>query len=813
MQGNAYAAVAGLILLIVAPRLAANEQPREGYSFSVNGKAEIPQITLVDGTADSPRPGDVVSICGFRLVLGGEQIQRYQFDEKEPNILWIEANNHKRVAAAVRVGWDYKIDTRVLVNPLRNLKPDEISRLRGISLEGWSNEVAQAMTHINAETVCIEAIIDSLGNRPYRIPPLSRDLRYLSLQEHTNQGLRDFRPLLEFKKLRYLDLGTLTVPFDCDALVNASQLEHLSIVAMSGLVHLDSVRRLTTLRSLELSYNFRLQTIDVAADLPNLRTLGLRRTGISDLRPLAGHPNLEVIDADYSPVEQLPLQRRFPALRRLELLSTAVSDAVVTVFVRRNPQCHINRHFLPKLAPRLAGIDRLRVRDTDDPSKTLYVERDPAVVRALVDAIKIDDSRHGGHCMCIGWPAIEFYRQDQLVESISVQHWRCLRWSGWPEDGIMTADCAAFVRKWMAEHSSEIRAAQDREEAALNAQARETERFLAPFPVEVRRLLTAPASGASPRRGMRQFAPKPVGGRATAENGDPIVREIAAKMPDEVALAVACCRALGSLEGIDSSWTVSTNREQRAIAAALNVSGDAFVEALDRIQSEPRSLEGAARLYFYERMDRRLSQEACRKWTARIAEVVVSDKHSVNQPALLRALTTYNDPDTVALLKDILQGKKGIDAADDSSEEPSLRVQAAVTLARGLHAEAKPLIEAQLAAAAAGRNRDGFEVALALLGDFDRLKAEQFRSPSFGTALGAIEATERAHGAYGLDFLIEHGVNHQWAIVGQTAEQAVARITGQRFRRGDDAAITRWWKTQGPAFVTQRRNELRKNGH
>jgi hypothetical protein len=799
MRRYAWAAFGALIVVTFGQPLAAADPPRTAYSFSVNGQEEFPQITLVEGTADDFAPGDVVEIRGFRMVLGAERTQRYRFDPKEPNILWIETADHKPALAAIQITGDF--------NPLARFSSAQIAGLRGVRLEGWWEEVAQTLKHIDPQKVCIEVVSHCRENQPCLIPPLPHTVRYLSIQERTRGGLRDYRPLLEMKELRYLDIHALAVAFDCRLLANATRLEHLSLVGLKGIHHLDSVRQLKTLRSLDLSGNPQLRTIDLAVDLPNLRAIGLTMTGVSDLRPLAGHPHLEVIDADYSRVEQLPLERSLPAMRRLELLSTLVSDAAVAEFARKNPRCRINRHFLPKLTPRLTGVDRLRVRDTDNPTRTSYVERDPAAVRAFVGQIKMDDSQHGGHCLCVGWPALEFYRQDQLVATLSVQHWARLRWSGWPEDGVMTADCAAFVRKWLADHSSEIRTTQEREQAATNEEARESERFGAPFPPDVRPLLTERSGHRPSREGLRRFF--------AAEPGDPvfgdiIVREIVAKMPDEVALTIACCRALGSLEGMTASWNVSSNQEQRAIAAALSVGGDAFAEALEKIKGEPRALSGAARLYFYAKMSQRLSPETRRKWTARLAEVVVADKHTRNQPDLLRALTRFDDPETVALLKDILQGKKGVEGTNDWTEEPSLRVQAALTLARQSRAEIKPQVQAQLPNASTPINRAGLEVALALLGDFDRLKAEQFRSPSFAIALGAIEAVERSRGAYGLDSLIE-GVDDQWAaLVDQVAERAVRRITGLQFKRGDKDAMEHWWKTQGAAFVAERKKNLGK---
>jgi hypothetical protein len=74
-------------------------------------------------------------------------------------------------------------------------------------------------------------------------------------------------------------------------------------------------------------------------------------------------------------------------------------------------------------------------------------------------------------------------------------------------------------------------------------------------------------------------------------------------------------------------------------------------------------------------------------------------------------------------------------------------------------------------------------------------------------ALGAIQAVERSKGAYGLDLLIENGLDHPWAHVSDEATKAVGRITGEDYSRRDAESIRGWWKTNGTTFVAARRKE------
>jgi hypothetical protein len=565
---------------------------------------------------------------------------------------------------------------------------------------------------------------------------------------------------------------------------------------------------------LDLSYNHGLTDVGFAAGLSNLRELRLDSTQVTDLRAFGGHPALETIDAQFMPLRRLPLDRPLPALRRLDILGTAVSDADVARFGKLNPRCEVDRHYLPKLAKALAGVDRLRVRDTDEPTKTMYVEENPSQVRALVANLGIDDIQSVGHCMCIGWPALEFYRQGKLVATLSDQHGLALRWNeGWPRDGVMTSASASYVNGWLADHVPAVRAQQQAARAYQDEQAREMLRFLEPFPPQVRPLLSQVDGTPLAPGGMRQFSPGGPGaasngrGLKATENSDPVVRQILAQMPDEVALTVAGCRALGSLEGSTSSWTITTDKERRVLTAMGEVGGDSFTAVLDKLKGEPRALIGAARLYFREGMLAKMTEAARNEWTAPLAEAVLADKRSKNDANLLLALAQFNDPRTARLLKDVVRGRKGVEPAERQEDEPTIRVGAALTLANEHCAEIKPDVEALLPSTKSPVDRAGLEVSLALLGDFNHLKAEQFRSRSFAVALGAIQAVERSKGAYGLDLLIENGLDHPWAHVSDEATKAVGRITGEDYSRRDAESIRGWWKTNGTTFVAARRKE------
>lgn len=105
----------------------------------------------------------------------------------------------------------------------------------------------------------------------------------------------------------------------------------------------------------------------------------------------------------------------------------------------------------------MRGATRLRVRTGGvchrffDDEKTLLDINDPQEVAKLIDRIRVGVGF--GSCLCCGGPTMEFYRQDQLVASLAIQHGRKLRWHEgfWSGDAPLIFDSSEFLLKWLAE--------------------------------------------------------------------------------------------------------------------------------------------------------------------------------------------------------------------------------------------------------------------------------------------------------------------------------------------------------------------------
>ena len=74
--------------------------------------------------------------------------------------------------------------------------------------------------------------------------------------------------------------------------------------------------------------------------MPRLRRLDVRGTQVHDLSSLAGLGKLEEVTASTSPVDKLP-EGSLPALRRLTVFSTRLTEPAVKAFAERNPKCEV----------------------------------------------------------------------------------------------------------------------------------------------------------------------------------------------------------------------------------------------------------------------------------------------------------------------------------------------------------------------------------------------------------------------------------------------------------------------------------------
>jgi hypothetical protein len=793
-----------IVLLIVCQAAFGDKPPlaESSYTFTWDGKSVTPDVISLHADPAHPQPGDLIRVdCDLLLTLRPELNCHFLTTPKEDGRLLLRPKSGADRVVGVSVRWTYKDDKKVIFNPLAKLTAEEIKGLWGICLDEWPDSVAERLKHVDPARTCITLTDKTASRKEGKLPSLPAEIQYLSINERSNMGIRDYESLRGLSSLRFLVVQAMTAKtFDAELIARNKSLLYLELKTRS-LLHPEALTQLTQVRWLDLAYIPDLATAVFVGKMRQLRRLDVSRTAVKDLSALAELENLEEVVASMAPIEKLP-NRPLPALRTLEVFSTKVSEPAVAAFARLNPKCTVLFRWDEAFRQAVAGATRLRVRSGGtchrdlSQEKTLWELSDAAKIRELAALIAIDEKQSGFHCMCCGDPSFEFYQGDRLIATLGFHHGRSLRWPGrWPGDGMLTPQAQDRLPKWFAENG--FNAFQKAIEAAAVARADEQkkrESFLSFFPTEARKLFDyrAPSLEEEPKQGER----------------------IAKAVGDPVETVVAVCRALGELDG---AWSFLDFDDRLAFFAADTANGEEFLNALKRIRGDRRGELGAARLCFGQKYLKKIPESQRSEWAVNLAQTVLNHGRSENRSSVIPHLERLRDGGPRALLRQIARGEvpKESQPWNHSEYEPGLRADAYLALAKQGDLQIKTEIEDLLPKVPQGTDRAALEVSLALFGDPKFIKREHFKFPSFRIGFGAIQAIESFSGREGMDVLVEAGIEHPWYAVNAEAILAVQRITGQVWCRDPEHErvynyrkdVEKWWRESGPEFVKKRRTE------
>jgi WD40 repeat protein len=283
-------------------------------------------------------------------------------------------------------------------------------------------------------------------------------------------------------------------------------------------------------------------------------------------------------------------------------------------------------------------------------------------------------------------------------------------------------------------------------------------------------------------------------GIAFDEEDKDLGKKLAQEVGDGETLAVCLCRAFGTLEGHEASWTGTTDKERRALSAAHTVKEEDILSALGKVKDDRRASLGAARLYFREGWREKLPSDVRPEWTVRLAEIVLQDDWDDNKDILMEHLRREDCPPVRSLLKKIMHGQIGKQSERSTTwhDEPGIRAAAAVMLVRLGEPGIKKEIEEALEKVNAKQDKAAMEVCLALLGDPSYIRKEHFELKSYTIGFGALEAIEKFKGKHGVEALAGGGIHHPWAAVNERAVYLFQKITGKKWNAEQ---IESWWES------------------
>jgi hypothetical protein len=442
------------------------------------------------------------------------------------------------------------------------------------------------------------------------------------------------------------------------------------------------------------------------------------------------------------------------------------------------------------LAKVLSGADRLVIEPIPESKEHRpEVIKGVETIKGLIDRIEIDDAKSGALWMAEGGYRFHFYVGDRLVVTLREIEGVALRWENgkWAsppgsffkaEDAGLTEKAQAAIPLWFKEHG--FPDLQERREERLKREKEErikAERFIACFPERARRFFNSQTGGPTKLEPL---------------DGD-FGKRLAAAVGDGETLAVASCRALGTLLDSDSSWSMTGGKEQLVLAAAKTITAEQFLAALNRLKEDRRGLLGAARFYFWEDWRERMPVQSRPEWAVRLAEVVLHDGWDGNKSLVLRWLQYDDSPPVRALLHRVRHGETGkeVDRKTVWFDEPGIRAAATLALVCLNEPIPKEEVAVLLQKSQFKQDKAAYEVCLAFLGDPSFLRREQFLLKSYMIGYAGLEAIERFKGKHGIDVLVLGALHHPWGAVRDEAVKVFNRITG---RNWDDRQIELWWE-------------------
>jgi hypothetical protein len=430
-------------------------EPAKKQLFKLDGNPFEPEIYSLRGTPEQPRPGDVINVNDIFLTLGPEEVQEF-FTTPEAEGKLMLATSQGRQVVGLRIGKRFGRGKPV-PNPLDQLTAKEIAGLRGIRINQWSEQVAGKLKAIDMTRACLTLTDETAQGADKSLPALPAGLQYLCIQESSNQGIRDYGSLKDSKNLKLLKLSIMTAAIDL-ALISRNEGMLLLDLRGAAVKNVAALASLKQLRQLDLGYARAPDTIAFASSMDHLVRLDVSSTKVSDLSPVGRIDNLVSLKANQTPVEKLP-DGKLPGLKTLQVMSTDLTDKAVADFASKHPACAVAFRWDAALRAAAKDADRVRVRTGGtchrniNAEKTLFEEKEAKQIAAMLQNIRINERQSGFHCMCCGFPSIEFYKGDELLLTLGFHHGRSLRWPGmWPGDCLLEPASADRLCDWLAAH-------------------------------------------------------------------------------------------------------------------------------------------------------------------------------------------------------------------------------------------------------------------------------------------------------------------------------------------------------------------------
>ncbi len=442
-----------------------------GYVFHTKSKRYGPVFFPLDSINGDPGPGDVVCFRDHTLILN----EPGEYFLSPPEAL------HDRLVAVGPDGTRRPLSVALFTPPAEvqgrengtspgSISAEQLRQLWGVSVSEVGPGAKTLLRGIDPARTCVTVTDDAV------LPLLPRELRCLAIVSEAELGdSKNWASLTRLTELRYFSYEVFHAKtFDARWIERSTKLRRVTIRSLADIRHPVALGALTELISLDMGMDRRVFNVGLAgqhgiddiggvAQMRSLRFLDLSGTRVRDLSPIAGAAALEEVRANATQVGILP-SARVPALRRLQVLSTGLDAAKVSLFRESNEGCVVEHRWIDALINATKGATLIRVRsggtcdDEGAPYKTIALREGAAAIRSFIELVEVNEAESRTQCHCCGSPTIEIYRGDRLVAALSVHGGTRLRWlEGWPSDAVLTARSSRALVAWLSELDPRLR--------------------------------------------------------------------------------------------------------------------------------------------------------------------------------------------------------------------------------------------------------------------------------------------------------------------------------------------------------------------
>lgn len=446
----------------------------EPYRFVLNGTP-----TRASSSELNQRAGDSVTIAEFPFLLDEPGDYDLVIRREEPNRLYRRTATGVQLLAA-RVTRDYK--EKGLIDGLQGLTPEQGQQLRGVALEAMSPHVIAELQKLKP----YGALWVVTGSEPNAVlPDFPEGLRHLELEQHVFPSWQDWSSLSRFHSLQTFRAHLMRAQFSPQFLGTHPDLRVLDVDAWKDGQGLEVFTKLEKLRV----RGGELGTLAFARQMPKLQELEVMGADLKDIEAVSAHPALRVVKAEFNQLRGLP-RGPTPQLQTLDVLGSAVTAQQAEAFRASHPGTKLLWSHQETLREKLAQADRLRVRSggtchrKPDEEKTLFETTDASELKTLLAQVAVVEPDRPFECMCCGEPTFEFYRQGQRLTSVGFHHGQLLRWSeGWETDCALSDQSAQSLVDYLAVHGlSGPKEQWEREQARKAAAIAERKRLTRDYP-------------------------------------------------------------------------------------------------------------------------------------------------------------------------------------------------------------------------------------------------------------------------------------------------------------------------------------------